>query len=69
MYVCDPEKNSNCSKKRCYLNYGPCRWTKHKEFAVTDEEGRALGYTWLQFCNLSYSRKDVEEWPEPKPLT
>lgn len=69
LYVCDSEKQTECSKKCCYLNYGLCRWTKHKEFAVTDEEGRPLGYTFYQFCNLTDSGKDVEEWPEPTPLT
>jgi hypothetical protein len=68
IYLCDPEKNKACGKRSCHMNDDNelCRLTINKEFAVTDEKGRALGYTWEQFKNLPWR---YEEWPEPKPLT
>ena len=33
LYLCDPTKNKQCNKKSCYLHCGPCKATKHLEFA------------------------------------
>lgn len=33
LYNCDPNKNTDCSKKSCYLNGGPCNKTKLIEYA------------------------------------
>lgn len=33
LYLCDPTKNKQCNKKNCYLYGGPCKATKHLEFA------------------------------------
>lgn len=33
LYLCDPTKNKQCNKKSCYLHGGPCKATKHLEFA------------------------------------
>lgn len=33
LYLCDPTKNKQCNKKSCYLYGGPCKATKHLEFA------------------------------------
>jgi hypothetical protein len=32
-YTCDPDKNTNCSKKACHINGGQCASTFHVEFA------------------------------------
>ena len=68
IYLCDPEKNKACGKSSCRLNGDDysCRLTINKEFAVTDEKGRALGYPWEQFKSLP---DRWEEWPKPTPLT
>lgn len=36
LYLCDPQKNTECQKTRCQLPDG-CFLTTRKEFAVTDE--------------------------------
>lgn len=65
IYICDPEKNKGCRKGACFVNYGPCRFTKSKRYAKTDESGKALGYTAVKFKNLDRYYKDISEWPEP----
>lgn len=32
-YKCDPEKNTACEKKMCFINNGPCNSTAHLKFA------------------------------------
>lgn len=32
IYLCDPKKNVNCSKGKCYKNGGGCCFTAHAEF-------------------------------------
>lgn len=43
LYLCDPDKNTACSKTGCVHNplakYPCCRATKHPEFAQRDEDG------------------------------
>lgn len=34
IYMCDPEKNTECSKRACYINGGGCRRTRHPEYAI-----------------------------------
>lgn len=36
-YLCDPEKNTTCSKTGCYINGGECRHTLSKEYAREEE--------------------------------
>mgnify|MGYP004652319963 CR=1 FL=1 len=36
LYLCDPQKNTECKKTSCQMLYG-CFFTKKKAFAVTDE--------------------------------
>ncbi len=33
LFVCDPEKNTECTKESCYINGGECHHTTHKEYA------------------------------------
>lgn len=33
LYICDPEKNTGCSKTACHINDGPCEYTTHSEYA------------------------------------
>jgi len=38
-YECDPEKNTECDKKRCFWRRGgECRITLHWEYATDDEQ-------------------------------
>lgn len=67
LYLCDPRMNQSCKKTSCFANYGPCKFTKHKEYAVTDEDGKPLGYTFAQYDNLTKHWKD-KEWPSPEPI-
>ena len=62
LYLCDPQKNKNCKKTSCYLNHGECRCTGEREYSVVDENGKALGYSWKQFCELVFS-EDGMPWP------
>lgn len=39
IYMCDPEKNTECTKTGCYINDGPCHFTCNKEF---EKEGVIL---------------------------
>lgn len=42
LYLCDPEKNINCTKESCYINSGPCSSTTKPEFAFTNENGEPI---------------------------
>lgn len=33
LYICDPKRNKECKKRRCYLNGGPCVYTKYINYA------------------------------------
>ena len=37
-YLCDPEKNQDCSKTGCYINGGECRHTLNKEYRREENE-------------------------------
>ena len=67
LYLCDPQKNRDCKKTSCFINYGPCKFTKDKKYAVTDENGKALGYTIAQYDALMKRRKG-EKWPATDPI-
>ena len=50
LYICDPEKNTECDKIKCYAHGGPCHCTMDKELAKKDNYGRpipALGVDYL----------------------
>jgi len=32
LYLCDPDKNTECTKEGCYVNGGPCCLTKDERF-------------------------------------
>lgn len=32
LYLCDPDKNTECTKEGCYINGGPCCLTKYERF-------------------------------------
>ena len=32
LYLCDPDKNTECTKEGCYVNGGPCYLTKDERF-------------------------------------
>ena len=34
LYLCDPEKNTECNKKSCFINGGPCNKTSNINFAA-----------------------------------
>lgn len=34
LYLCDPEKNTECNKKSCFINSGPCNKTFNINFAA-----------------------------------
>lgn len=37
LYLCDPDKNTECKKQSCFINGGPCKYTT-KERCKKDEE-------------------------------
>lgn len=39
IYMCDPEKNAECTKTGCYINDGPCHLTFNEDF---EKEGAIL---------------------------
>ena len=39
-YFCDPEKNTKCDKRRCWINGGECKITLFFEFATDDERNK-----------------------------
>lgn len=41
VYICDPEKNTSCSKEGCKI-FHLCRCTSNKEFAKTGENGKPI---------------------------
>lgn len=46
LYLCNPEKHTECSKTGCvhnpYASHPFCRSTKHPEFAKLDEHGMPI---------------------------
>ena len=38
IYMCDPEKNTKCQKRGCYIYGGGCRRTRNPEFAKEEPE-------------------------------
>lgn len=49
MYLCDPDKNTKCSKRICHKNAlckvrgdKRCKITRNPDFAVTDEKGEKV---------------------------
>lgn len=38
IYICDPNKNVDCSKTSCYINGGYCSHTSKKEFELVKGE-------------------------------
>ena len=32
LYYCDPDRNHNCPKTFCYINDGPCKFTKDYKY-------------------------------------
>lgn len=47
LYVCDPEKNTECKKTSCSAKdvLLPCSLTTKAEFAKTDENGQPIAAT------------------------
>ena len=41
LYLCDPQKNTECPKGNCQIP-GGCFLTRKKEFAVTDKNGKPI---------------------------
>lgn len=46
LYLCDPEKNTDCRKNSCEHNplsaFPVCKATKYPEFAKLDESGKPI---------------------------
>lgn len=56
-YVCDPARNTKCSKEGCwYISKGPCRCTSKKKCAKLDADGKPVIATDIEITN--------EEWLE-----
>lgn len=56
VYICDPEKNTTCSKE-CCKRFGICRATTDVRFARLDENGKPI------VIDRSVTWKDY--WPRP----
>ena len=41
-YICDPELNTECRKRSCFLYGGTCDLTSKQECAVKDGNGEAI---------------------------
>lgn len=37
LYVCDPDKNTECSKEGCYIHGGACCLTRNELFRVNED--------------------------------
>ena len=44
-YICDPARNTACTKKLCFERGGPCGLTDDVRFAVRDLLGRPVAAT------------------------
>ena len=42
LYICNPDRNTACSKTLCFERGGPCGITDRPEFAVRDLTGRPV---------------------------
>ena len=42
VYMCDPDKNTECPKTYCYRNNGECECTMCAEYAVKDRRGKPI---------------------------
>ena len=54
IYLCDPDKNTDCQKTICFRNrsmmasafgMNPCRFTRNPECAVLDDGGQPVRYS------------------------
>ena len=41
-YLCDPARNTDCTKALCFLHGGPCGLTNDVHFAMRDLTGRPV---------------------------
>lgn len=39
LYLCDPDKNTECKKTSCFRNGGPCFSTEDETFAIDNTKG------------------------------
>ena len=54
-YLCDPARNSKCSKDGCwYISKGPCRCTYKRKCAQIGEDGKPVIATDNDMYNLEW---------------
>lgn len=44
LFICDPAKNTECTKESCHINGGECYLTSKKECEADDAKKKELPY-------------------------
>lgn len=63
-YECDPLKHTECSKKNCFVNGGPCHQTKRLEFAKQPVEKAHMIVPVDEATRIDLMRKYAQEVDE-----
>ena len=59
-YICDPIRNTACSKDGCWhISKGPCKCTLKKKYAKLDKNGKAMKATDDDLCNLEWMEQQI----------
>lgn len=61
LYPCDPEKNTECSKRGCFINGGPCSKTRKLAFAKLPLTTVTLVFDASEEDVAMFTEKDVNE--------
>ena len=66
IYVCDPDRNVDCSKEGCWLiSKGPCRCTTNKRAAKIDISGKPVIASDMEIWNEDYYDYLIMELQKP----
>ena len=60
-YLCAPEKNRACGKRRCYRDGGGCMMTRNRAAAVRAGNGRAILMIVRRTCQGFRREIQIEE--------
>lgn len=68
LYLCDPEKNTECNKNTCAANpdakYAVCDRTSKREYAATDKNGESIPAPPMDFHAPDIEEDDEEATTE-----
>jgi hypothetical protein len=61
LFPCDPEKNTECNKRGCFINGGPCSKTRKLAFAKQPLTTVTMVFEASEEDAAMFTEKDVNE--------